>query len=134
MVEGLGVHRADDGNIIGDRADVWQDFRHLSASLAVFFELKFGAEEIIVRRDKGGLVVLQEFSRWLGTIKSGELRFIVKEIEMAGSTTHVEEDDILGFARKVRLLWRHGIGGACLEGSEGDPTEAEAAFFEKPSA
>ena len=135
VVEGLGVHGADEGDVVGLRADVGEDFGHLDAGLAVFLELELGAEEGVFGIDEGGAVVLEEFGGGLGAVEAGEVGFVVEEVEVAGGAAHEEEDDVLGFGGLWGGLGGEGIGevgGVGFpgeEGGEGDGAEAEAAVL-----
>ena len=138
MIEGLGVHGADDGDVVCVGANVREDVGHFGAGLTVFLEFEFWPEEIVLGVDKGGLVVLEEFGGRFGAIEPGEFGFVVEEIEVAGGSAHEEVDDVFSLSPEVGILGRHGIKvpgiGAGFEGCEGDGAEAEAAVFHEPAA
>ncbi len=133
VIEGLGVHGADDGDVVCVGANVREDVGHFGAGLTVFLEFEFWPEEIVLGVDKGGLVVLEEFGGRFGAIEPGEFGFVVEEIEVAGGSAHEEVDDVFSLSPEVGILGRHGIKvpgiGAGFEGCEGDGAEAEAAVF-----
>ena len=139
VVEGVGRHRLDDGDVVDDLGQVRQQLRKLGAALAVLGELELRAEQLRVRIDERGPVALEQLGRRQRAVELGELRLVVEQLQVAGRAGHEQEDDVLRARRKVRLLRRERIGGRraapCAAGqlAERDRPQADAAFLEEPA-
>ena len=134
MIEGIRLHGADEGDVIGDGAEVGQDGGHFSTGLTVFFKFEFGPEEVVVGGDEGGLVIFKKLGRGLGAVESGEGGFVVEEVKVTGGSSHEKVDDILGLGGRVGELGGEGIELALrFERGEGNGSESDAAFFHEPT-
>ena len=76
-----------------------------------------------------------DLSAWIELlpVALGQFRFVIKRIDLAGSTRHEELDDALGFRCLVRLAGREQAVGAEQMG-QGDAAEAAACVPEELSS
>ena len=97
MVRHVGVHRADDAQVIDARRDVWEDLADLDPALAVLAEsvgrgeggpgTAFGAE-ILARQHLAGVPV--------------ERRLGIEGVDVRRPTVHEQVDDAFRLGREVR--------------------------------
>ena len=134
VVDLLGLHRADDAEVVGDRTDVREDVGELHARLAPLLEfertaagLEHGALEL------GDLLALGERFREGLSVEFLQDRLIVEELEVGRAARHAEEDDALGLHREVRGFERPlgelsgvQVGETGLRGEHGEGRAAEA--------
>lgn len=109
MIESIGHHGFDDGDVIDHRSKMRQKLRDFRPAFALFGKLEFRPQELGVGRDKGSAIAFDEFGRRQLPIELGQLRFVVKHLQMAGSTGHEQIYDSLGFGGKGRLLRRKRV-------------------------
>ena len=103
MIHGVGLHRADEADLVGDPADMGHQFAHLDAGLAVRLKLVLRAEERRIRIDERRPVALEQAARGQRAVALGEFRFPVEEFEVAGGSRLEHVDDSLRLGREVRL-------------------------------
>ena len=104
MVELVGVHRADDGQLVGDGGEIRQQFGHFDARLAVFGELVRRAEHLRHALDEREPLLLEErFGAGLA-VQLLQLRLVVEQFELRRRAGHVQVDDVLGLGGEVRRL------------------------------
>ena len=90
MIERVGRHRLDDGDVVDDLREVGQQFGKLSAGLAVFGELELRSEELRLRIDERGAVALEQLGRGERAVVFGELRLEVEELRMILDETGID--------------------------------------------
>jgi hypothetical protein len=149
MVEGVGLHRLDDGDVVDDLRGVRQQLGQFSAALSVLGEPELGAQERRIRVDEGGAIPLEQLGGRQLAVELGQLRLVVEELEMARRARLEHEDDALGLGREVRRLGgqridhsarrRTGVRGAASQDAaeqrmQRDRAEADAALLEEPAA
>ena len=145
MVERIGHHRFDDGDVIHDFGQVRQQFRQLGPALAVLGELELRPEQLGVGIDEGGAIALEQLRRAAGCHRTWRAAACCRtSSEMARSAGHEEVDDALGLGREMRLLghervrpWRCFPGCVTLlakEIAERDGTQTDAALLQEPAA
>jgi hypothetical protein len=97
VVAVFGIHRADDGDVVGVLRDVRQNFGEFEAALAVFGELVRAAEQVA-----RPLFVVVDFRGGRLAVVFGEFGLGVEQIDVAGTAVHEELDDGFRFWRMMR--------------------------------
>ena len=112
VVEGVGHHRFDDGDVVRHAGQVRQQLGQFGAALAVPGELELRPQQLRVGVDERGPVAFEQFGRRQRAVVLGQLRLVVEQLQMAGRTGHEQEDDALGPAPDDAVVWapadRHG--------------------------
>ena len=75
MIDRFGVQRANQADIVGDLADVRQNFTEFHAAFAVGNELELRAEQCRVRIDERGAISFQQFGRRELSVVFGQFGF-----------------------------------------------------------
>ena len=104
VIEGVSVHRFDDGDIVSHSGQVRQQFGEFSAAFAVPGKFVLRTEQLRVRVNEGGTVTFEQFSGRKFSVPFGQFGFVIEQFQMAGRAGHKEKDDALGFGREVRLF------------------------------
>ena len=128
-------HGADEGDFISDLGEVGEEFANPCARLTVLLELVTGAEQFGVAAKEGETFAFNELFWGELAVEFLEDGFVIEQVELRGSTHHVEEDHAFGGggmgSKSAFLLdfrfWR--ICGEQLLKSES--TEGEAAAGEE---
>lgn len=139
VVNGLGIHRADEADVIGNPGDVGEEFGDFGAGLAVFFEFVFGAGDgkgLLPGGHAGfPLVEIDEFAEFFAVVFL-ELGFVVEEI-LGGRGAALEEvDHALGLGGgfwggfSAEVLAEHG-GESSDTDAGGRPAEEVASVDEE---
>ena len=134
VVNGLGVHRAYDADVIRDLRDIVKDFADLLTRLAVAvrFEIGSAASQFLALQLSNGLT-LGEAVRHELSIPLGKHRLVIEAFQVRGAARHVEEYDTLG-------LWgqrQQGLGVRifCLEhGTKCEASQSGGGLAEEGSA
>ena len=133
MVDRLGVHRADDAELVGDRTRVGEHLTHLDAAGAPFLEGLNRADAVVLRvatRHRGETGIAAHAG---GDFLSGHLfeqRFVVKEVDVRRASALPEADHALSLGGEVRQARQPADGVACglgiagEEGAESDGADA----------
>ena len=104
MVDLFGLQRADDAEVVGDRADVREDVGDLRARLAPLLEFEGAAAGLEHRvLELGDLLALRERLRERLAVQALQHRLVIEELEVGRAAGHAEEDHPLGLHRQVRL-------------------------------
>ena len=132
VVDGLGVHRPDEADVVSDTGDMGKEFGDFSAGLAVFFEFVFGAgdgEGFLARGHAGfSLVEVHEVSEFPAVVFL-EFWFVVEEV-LGGGRPGLEEVDHafrLGLGRSSWFFTKT----VAQHGGEGGDTDAGGGLAEK---
>ena len=144
VIEDVGRHAAQPDDFVDDLAVVWKEFADRHPTLSVALELALTAEEGFVALEEGEALALHKaFGRSLAVVFA-ELGLVLEEVELAGGSGHVEENDVLGLGRKGRFSSAHRIGridGGKFTGLQlpehgiyGDGAEADSAVTEEVTA
>ena len=144
VIEDVGRHAAQPDDFVDDLAVVWKEFADRHPALSVALELALTAEEGFVALEEGEALALHKaFGRSLAVVFA-ELGLVLEEVELAGGSGHVEENDVLGLCRKGWFAGAHRIGridggkftGLQLpeHGVNGDGAEADSAVTEEVAA
>lgn len=140
VVDGLGVHRADEANLVADAGDVGEEFGDLGAGLAVLFKLVFGAgdREGFLAGGHAGftLVGIDKVAEFLAEVFL-ELGFVVEEVLLGWRTALEEVDHALGLGRGFKGIACAGSLRAKVaieHGGEGGDADAGGTFTEKVPA
>ncbi len=134
VVGDIGVHGADDGEVIGAFADVGEEFTDLEAGLAVALEGEGGTE------GGAGFAFCFEVEREFLAVPAGEFRFGVEGIDVGDAAIGEDMDDAFGFGWKVGGFggegggWAGGESGGIGEEAEAEGSETEAAALEELAA
>jgi hypothetical protein len=105
VIDGLRSHRADDADVVGDRADVREnlgDFLPGSAEAAESM-LRGEAEEGGPLQLRDRLAARERFGHWLA-VSPRQLRLVVEALEVRRAAGHVEIDDAFRSRRQVRRV------------------------------
>ena len=141
VIDGLGVQRADQAEVVGDFRGVRQDFAQLHAALAVFREGKLGTEQRRVGIDERRPVALEQFRRRQLTVAFREFRLVIEQFQLTRCAGLEHVDHPLGLRRVMRFsrgewIFAGGSGGR-LGGQQRtgrDAGQSDAAVAEKPPA
>ena len=143
VVDRLGVHRADDAEIISDGTGVGQHLAHLDAAGAPLLEGLDGADAVVLRvaaRHRGETGIAAHAG---GDLLSGHLfeqRFVVKEVDVRRASALPEADHALSLGGEVRQARQtanglvRGLGIAGEEGPESDGADALDAGTQEAAA
>ena len=147
MVEHVRLHAADQADVVGDRPDVRQHFRHLHAGLAVADKLSFRAEQLRVLFNEGEPFSLDVRLRNDLPRQFTQLRFVIIELQVARSAGHEEVNNVLRASGKMPITRREWIRCSriirCLsqiqpaiaqQRSEPEPTDREPGIRKKVSS
>ena len=144
VVEVVGGDGGDERQVVDDGRGVGKALGDGLARLAVRFELPFRTqkpgllfgEEV---HESEALVLQEGIGKWLA-VQFPELRLVVEEIQLAGSSHHVEIDDVSDFGGEMGIPGRQGIRQIRFPGEEppvtekggqGDLSQTEGATAEK---
>ena len=104
MVDGLGVHRLNDGDVVGHAANVRQSLVHPCAVLAHALEFKHRSDtgERFLAAGHGGqpLAVADGFREFFA-MEIAHCRFVIEHVDMAWAARVKQHNDTLGFRGKV---------------------------------
>ena len=78
MIERLGVHRFDDGDVIRHLGQARQQFRKLRARLAMLRELELGAKQCRAGINERGPIAFHQLGGRRFAVPFGQFRFVVK--------------------------------------------------------
>ena len=106
VVDLLGLHRADDADVVGDVGDVRQPVADRLAGGAVPGELRLRpeAEELLLRLELRDRLAGGERGGNRLAVHRGELRLVVEEFELRRPARHAEEDHALGLGREMERI------------------------------
>ena len=120
MIESVGHHRFDDGNVIHNLCQVRQQFGEFRAALAILGEFELRTQQLRVGVDESSPIAFQQIRGRQGPIELGQLRFIVEQLQVAGSSRHEEVNHTFCLGRVMRLFWSQRIRGcACCWSGKG---------------
>ena len=88
VVELRGVHRAQDGDVVGDRPQVRQQLGDLGAGLAVAGEAVGRAEQARRAPDECEPLALEDVLGGVGAVELRELRLVVEQIDLGRRASH----------------------------------------------
>ncbi len=136
VVELVGVHGADDAEVIGDGGEVGEHFGDFGLVFSVFVEVVEWAEEFGGAFDEGEGFAGEEFFGAVFEVVFFEFGFVVEEFVLRWRPGHVEVDDSFGFWGQLGCAWGGGArrfvaGGSVSDLSEGEGAEAGVALLEK---
>ncbi len=104
MIDRLGVHRFDHGDLIGNSLHVGNKFAHKDPCLAAPFESKSAWRDrkafLPAGHGRDSLAVPDRV-RQLLVEESPHLRFMIKKIVLGGGPIHVQVNEILCLGSKV---------------------------------
>src|SRR5579871_2570808 len=109
VVELVGMHRADDADIVHDLRQIRQLTGDLGSRLPVALESVRGAQQFGRAFDKREPLSLNELLGDLLAVVLVQFRLVVQQIELRRRARHEEEDDVFGFRAEMRLLRRHWV-------------------------
>ncbi len=109
VVDLLGLHRANDRNLIRDFAEVRKDMGELLAGLPPALELVLRSERLeflpLKLRD---LLAFGERLRHRLAVQLGQFWFVVERLEVRRAAGHAQEDHALGLDRQGRRIHHAG--------------------------
>ena len=110
MIELIRVHRAHNGDVIGDFGKVRENFGHFLSGLAAPAELVRRAQQLRLALDEGELLPAQVRVGTRLTVVLDELGLVIEQVQGRGSTRHVQVNDTLCSPRLVRAARSERIG------------------------
>ena len=140
------LHRADQADVVGDRAELREEFTEFEAALAVAGELPERTQHL--GRGLRDVVVFEIVSGEFLAVPLREHRLVVEEIHLRRTAHHEEGDHRLGLGGAGRLLGqevedfvaeerldRRGEEAVLTQqGGQAEHAQAEAAGFEEMAA
>jgi len=140
MIDRFGLHRADQTEVVGDRAEMRQSIAQLHAAFATRLERKLRSQQRRVRIDEGGSITCEQFGRRQLPVAFRQFGLRVEQLELTRRTGLKQIDDSLRLGRKVRLTRGERIGRplgtrliAASQTRCGDSRQADAAFLQEPA-
>ena len=108
MIEGVGVHRTDKGQVVRTLTEFGEEFGEFHAALAAAVKLEVGGHDRCAGFDEGKFEVLGHLLGKGFAVILAEAGLRVEEFVLTGAAFHEHVNDVLGFGRKVRLAdrWR----------------------------
>jgi hypothetical protein len=105
VVDGLGPQRADDANLIGNRAEVREDLADLLARFAVLQELVLRPEalQLLSLKLRDWLPLGERFGHRL-PVHLGQLGLVVERLQVRRPARHRQEDDPPGLGGQVQRM------------------------------
>ena len=104
VVDGLGVHRFDDGDVIDDAGGVREEFADPSAVLTVSFELEHrrdAGERFLLAGHPGEALPLADALGQLRAVEFPHRRVVVEGVDVRGPAGEEQVDHPLGFWAKL---------------------------------
>ena len=92
----IGMHGADDNEVIGAGGDIWKEIADFEAALSVFREAKGGA-----KRGAGSSFRFEVFHGKGFSMEAGEFWLWIESVHVSRSAIGEEVDEVFGFPRKV---------------------------------
>ncbi len=122
VVDGGGGGGFNEGEVVGNGAEVGEDFGEVHAALAMWVEFEHGGgDEFVFALGHSGDALALGDGVGEGFFEAFvEVGFVVEEVELGGGAGHEEEDDAFGFG-----FWG-GPGGGGLGGEVAEDGGAEA--------
>ena len=147
VVEGVGGHALDDGQVVDDPGQVGQQLGQLGPRLAVPGELELRAQQLGIRIDERRAVALEQLGRGQLAVEPGELGLVVEELQVARAAGHEQEDHPLGLGgemgrpgrQRVDALGRgrrrrSRVARLAEQLAQGHRSQADAALLQEPAA
>jgi len=113
VIDGLGVHRLDEAEVISDGPDVGEQFAHPDAGFPVALEVEHGSDagkRGLSRGHSGDALAHADGAGQFLAVVLSELRFVVVEVDVGRPSGHEEEDDPFRLGSEVEGL-EHTVGG-----------------------
>ena len=104
VVELCSVQRSDDGDVVGDFSQVWQQLRDLRAGLPPLLEVVRRAQQLGRPLDEGKALALNHLFRDVLSIVLLQLGLVVEQIDLRRSAGHEEVNDAFRLGCEVRRL------------------------------
>ncbi len=137
MVDRLGVHRADDAEVVGDFAGVRQEVAVFDAGLAVFLEVGERAGErergLIAAHARQALPLTNRIGKRL-KVAFTQQGLGVEGFELRRAARLEEVDDALGLGREVRAAGQGGRVGLAEDATHRERPQTEGGGAEEVSA
>ena len=139
MIELIGGHRFDEGQVVGLLGQVGNGVGHPGSALSVLFEFVWGSHQLGDARCEGEAFAFEEFIRAGFVVKLLEFGFVVEQVEMRRGTCHVQVNDPFGPGGHVGVPWllwadRVDFDVALQELGEGNASQREFAGIGKKLA
>ncbi|PYI86129.1 MAG: hypothetical protein DME26_09625 [Verrucomicrobia bacterium] len=109
MVESVGGHRLDDGDVVHNFGQMRQRFGQFCAALPVIGKFEFGREQRRVRLDEGVFLPHHDLWRNRLAIVLGERRLVIEQVKLARGAPHEKVDHTLRLRIEMRLARRKRI-------------------------
>jgi hypothetical protein len=105
VVDLLGLHRANDADVVGDRADVGQEVADGLTRLAVFAKrsLWSKAQKLLLLQLSDRLALGERLGH-RRAVHGGQLRLLVEQFKVRRPAGHAQEDDALGLWCEVQRI------------------------------
>ena len=122
MIGDVGVHRADDAEVIGPVTDLGEDLAHFQAALPATAKFERRAHQA-ARLALG----LRRTARHRLPVIARQHRFGIERIHLRHAAIHEEKNDALDLGREVRLFRGERVirdGGGLAHATQAEDTEA----------
>jgi hypothetical protein len=144
MVEGIGLHRLDDGDIVHHLGEMRQQLAQLRPALAMAAELVLRRHERAVGVDEGRPIALEQLGWRQLAIPFHQFGLVIEQFEMARRAGLEEVDHALRLGGEVGELGRQGVHQAVAAEGAGpdhvleqraqrDRAQSHAALAEEPA-
>ena len=114
MIEGMGLHRSNDAQIIRDSRRMRQHLGQLCSGLTVPCELVLGSQQSGIRINKCSSISVQQIGRWKSAVQFFQRRLVVQHLELTGPAPHEQQNDVFRAAGIMRLSDGQGIRILCV--------------------
>jgi hypothetical protein len=113
VVELIGLHPFDEGQLIDDFGQRRQQLAHRRSALAVLLELEGTPQKLLGAAHECQPLIGEQFWRYVLPVQFGEFGFVIEEIELRGAAKHLQIDDVLDALWKVGELRGGRRGWRC---------------------
>ncbi len=134
VVDRLGVHRADHGDVIGNASGVREEVTDPCAALAAGFEVGDGAKDgkgLLSRGHAGDALIAADAGREFLAVAFFHHRFVVEQIDVGGTAGHEQVDDAFGCRFEMRQVRSVGLGVGFQQGTEGKRADSAGGLGEE---
>ena len=129
VVELVGVHRADEADLVGHFLKVRKPIGNPEPRLADLTKRIDGPQQLRHAADEGEALAFEKLLRAILAVERFQLRLVLEQLELAGRAGQVQINDALRFRGEVPMARRQGLCRIELSRQSGD-----AAHMIRPNA
>ena len=150
VIDRIGVHRFDHGDVVGDALHVGHELAHPHAAFTTLLEGELArrdGEARLTTRHRRDALAFADRIRQVGVEEFLQARLVVEQVELRRRPVHVQVDEALRLRRKMRKAGqgrvdrvgcrrtrRRSESGSARERGEGESAELQAGSFEEVPA